>query len=151
MEKMGTSEITTVTLESFHPCPCICHSQGPNPALSHCGRRAGHRQFWQPKESRPLWQETHFPGALSFFFFCFFLTWRDGRVMSRDFWILPLKYCESAKGSSQSFTTFPKCCPFLILFPKSFAYTVSGCLLPTCHSIREKCQMSLPSAMPGML
>lgn len=29
----------------------------------------GHRQFWQPVESRPLWKETHFPGALSFFFF----------------------------------------------------------------------------------
>lgn len=60
--------LTTASLEVFHPCACVSHPWGPNPALARWGRRPGHRQCWQLKESRPLWKKTHFPGALGLFF-----------------------------------------------------------------------------------
>lgn len=69
----------------------------------------GHRQFWQPVESRLLWKETHFPGALSFFFF--FLPWRDRREMSRDFRSFPSSTVNQPRSPAKAARLSPNAAP----------------------------------------
>lgn len=48
----------------------------------------------------------------------FFLSVKGWESDVKGLRIQPFKHCEAAKESSQSYTTFPKCCPFLILLLK---------------------------------